>query len=79
LIFSDLEEDLQKGHIRNFPLEVQGIAIVALNVTKLRSDNIDPRDYKKRLQHWQQRVEQGGGHWRVVNDLERLDQLIVRS
>jgi hypothetical protein len=77
LIFSDLEEDLQQGHIRNFPIDVQGIQIVALNVTKLRSDNIDPRDYKKRLLEWQSRVESGGGKWRVVNDLERLDKLIT--
>ena len=77
LIFSDLEEDLQRGHIRDFPIDVQGIQVVALNVTKLRSDNIDPRDYKKRLLAWQQRVEQGGGEWRVLNDLERLDRLIA--
>jgi len=77
LIFSDLEEDLQKNQIRDFPIDVQGIQVVALNVTKLRSDNIDPRDYKKRLLTWQQRVEQGGGEWRVVNDLERLDKLIT--
>ncbi len=76
LIFSDLEEDLEKGHVRNFPIDVQNINVVALNVTKLRSDNIDPRDYKKRLEAWQYRVEGGGGHWRVVNDLERLDSLI---
>ncbi len=78
LIFSDLEEDLQKGHIRNFPIDVQGIQVVALNVTKLRSDNVDPREYKQRLVNWQTRVEQGGGRWRVVNDLESLDSLIVR-
>ncbi|TQV73195.1 VWA domain-containing protein [Aliikangiella marina] len=77
LIFSDLEEDLQKGHVRDFPIDVQGIQVVALNVTKLRSDNVDPRDYKKRLTHWQERVKQGGGEWRVVNDLERLDALIA--
>ena len=45
LIFSDLEEDLQKGHIRDFPISLPDIHVVALNVTKLRSDNIDPRDY----------------------------------
>jgi hypothetical protein len=77
LIFSDLEEELQKGHIRDFPLDLQGIQVVALNVTKLRSDNIDPREFKNRLDHWQQRVENGGGRWRVVNDLERLDRLFV--
>ncbi|MCW8879557.1 MAG: hypothetical protein OQJ89_02640 [Kangiellaceae bacterium] len=76
LIFSDLEEDLQKGHVRDFPIDVQGINVVALNVTKLRSDNVDPRDYKKRLLAWQDRVEKGGGQWRVLNDLERLERLI---
>ncbi len=78
LIFSDLEEDLVKGHVRDFPIDVRGINVVALNVTKLRSDNIDPRDYKKRLMEWKSRVEQGGGNWRVLNDLERLDSLIGR-
>jgi hypothetical protein len=77
LIFSDLEEELQKGHIRDFPLDMQGIQVVALNVTKLRSDNVDPREFKNRLDHWQQRIENGGGNWRVVNDLERLDRLFV--
>ncbi|WMS87138.1 VWA domain-containing protein [Pleionea litopenaei] len=76
LIFSDLEEDLKVGHIRDFPIELKGINVVALNVTKLRSDNIDPRDYQNRLNHWQGRVTQGGGEWRVLNDLERLDKLI---
>jgi hypothetical protein len=77
LIFSDLEEELQKGHIRDFPLDMQGIQVVALNVTKLRSDNIDPREFKNRLDHWQQRIENGGGSWRVLNDLERLDRLFI--
>jgi hypothetical protein len=76
LIFSDLEEDLVKGHIRNFKIDVDGIHVVALNVTKLRSDNIDPRDYKKRLVDWQKRVRDGGGDWKVLNDLEHLEDLI---
>jgi hypothetical protein len=78
LIFSDLEEDLQKGHIRDFPLSLPGIHVVALNVTKLRSDNIDPRDYLKRLDLWQERVQQAGGDWAVINDLEHIDKLIAR-
>lgn len=78
LIFSDLEEDLPHDHIRDFPIELAGIHVVALNVTKLRSDNLDPRDYLKRLEHWQQRVQNGGGDWRVLNDLERLDKLLQR-
>ena len=77
LIFSDLEEDLPDDHVRDFPISLDNIHVVALNVTKLRSDNLDPRDYLKRLQHWQQRVQDGGGNWRVVNDLEKLDSLLV--
>ncbi|WP_341936682.1 vWA domain-containing protein [Marinimicrobium sp. C2-29] len=75
-VFSDLEEDLQAGHIRDFPIEMNGVNVVAINVTKLRGDNIDPREYAERLDNWQARVEQGGGSWRVVNDLERLNRLI---
>ena len=77
LIFSDLEEDLVKGHIRDFTIPLSGISVIALNVTKLRSDNIDPRDYLQRLDTWEKRVGEGGGVWRVVNDLERLDHLIA--
>lgn len=77
LVFSDLEEDLEKGQVRDFPIALDGIHVVALNVTKLRSDNIDPRDYLNRLQAWQQRVANGGGEWRVMNDFDRLDTLIA--
>lgn len=77
-IFSDLEEDLVKGHIRNFDLPLDGIQVSALNVTKLRSDNIDPREYLKRVEAWEFKVKKGGGEWRVINDLGRLDTLIVQ-
>ena len=73
----DLEEDLVAGHIRDFPIDVTGIKVVALNVTKLGSDNIDPREYLSRLENWEDRVVQGGGDWKVVNDLDRLEALIV--
>ncbi len=76
LIFSDLEEDLAKGHIRDFPLEMNGCQAIALNVTKLRSDNMDPRLYFKRVEGWKKRVEAGGGSWRLLNDLERLDRIL---
>jgi hypothetical protein len=76
-IFSDLEEDLMEGYIRDFPLTFTDVTVVALNVTKLRTDNIDPREYLNRLSNWQQRVEQSGGSWRVINDLERLETLFA--
>lgn len=78
LIFSDLEEDLQRGHIRDFPISLPDIHVVALNVTKLRSDNIDPRDYMKRLDLWETRVYEAGGTWGVINDLEHMDRLIAQ-
>jgi len=77
LIFSDLKEELKKGYVRDIPLQVSGFDVVALNVTKLRSDNVDPREYLDRLAMWQSRIESGEGHWRVINDLERLEPVIA--
>jgi len=77
LIFSDMKEDLAKGYVRdNLPLDFKGFDVVALNVTKLRSDNFDPREYLTRLDTWRAKVEKAGGHWRVINDLDRLDGLL---
>lgn len=76
MIFSDLKQELKKGYIRDIPLSLDGYEVVALNVTKLRSDNIDPREYMDRLEMWKESVEKGGGKWEVINDLERLDKLI---
>ena len=72
LIFSDLEEDLPEGFVRDFPIELVGVEVIAINVTKLQPDNVDPRVYMTRLEDWRQRVEAGGGEWSVINDMERL-------
>ena len=77
LIYSDLKEDLPKGFVRDIPLQLQGFNVVALNVTKLRSDNRDPRQYLSRLENWQNRVEEGGGQWLVINDMDRLERILV--
>lgn len=80
LIFSDMEEDLDKQTVRNFKIDLRELEVVAVNVIKLRSDNIDPRQYIGRLEKWQQRVRDAGARdWRVVNDLERLDVILERS
>ena len=73
LIFSDLKEDLKPGFVRNIPLHLDGYEVIALNVTKLRSDNVDPREYMDRIKQWKAKVERGGGTWRVINDLEQLE------
>jgi len=76
LIYSDLKEELPEGYVRDIPFQLQGFDVVALNVTKLRSDNVDPREYTTRLEDWQRRVESGGGHWRVINDMDRLERIL---
>lgn len=75
-LFSDLKQDLPKGYKRDFHLPLDGIEVIALNVTKLRSDNVDPQEYLDRLDYWQKVVQDSGGKWRVMNDLNRLDRLL---
>ena len=76
LIFSDLKEEVKEGHVRDFPIQFNGIRVVALNVTKLKSDNVDPREYAGRIEAWKKRVEDGGGSWQVMNDFDHLDDLL---
>ncbi len=76
LIFSDLKEDLEEGYVRDIDVPLDGFRVIALNVTKLRSDNMDPREYLDRLNAWQGRVEKTGGQWRVINDLDGLEGLL---
>ena len=76
LLFSDLKEEVKNGHVRDISIDFSGCRVVAINVIKLRSDNIDPREYYSRVEKWRERVEAGGGKWRVVNDLDRLDIIL---
>ena len=80
IVFSDMQEELDKVTVRNFPISLQNIRIVAVNVVKLGTDNVDPRRYLGRLDDWKKRVEAAGAtEWRVINDLERLDSILARS
>src|SRR5215467_15459569 len=82
LIFSDMQEELDKVTIRDFPIngKLKDIRVVALNVVKLKTDNVDPRRYLGRLEAWQKRVEgAGASEWRVINDIERLDSMLARG
>ena len=78
LIFSDLKEELAKGHVRDVPFQLDGFEVIALNVTKLRQDIMDPKVYMARVEDWRRKTENGGAHWRVINDLERLDNIFTR-
>lgn len=76
LIFSDMQEELDKVVKRDVPLNLTGIRVVALNVTKLDTDNIDPKRYLGRMEAWEKRMRDAGAtEWRVVNDLEHLERI----
>ncbi|MDH5541738.1 MAG: VWA domain-containing protein [Nitrospinota bacterium] len=75
LIYSDLQEELPKGHVRDFPMELSGFVVVALNVTKLRGDIKDPKQYLDRIEYWRDKVESNRGEWKVINDLDRLESI----
>jgi len=77
LIFSDLKEELAKGYKRDIPFQLPGFNVIALNVTKLRGDNIDPKEYMARVEDWRDKVEKGGGEWGMINDLERLNNIFT--
>lgn len=78
LIFSDLKEELANGYKRDLPFQLPDFSVIALNVTKLRGDNIDPKVYMARVEEWRGKVEEGGGEWGMINDLERLDNIFTR-
>jgi hypothetical protein len=76
LIFSDMQEELDYQTVRDFPIDLKGIRIVALNVTKLTTDNVDPRRYLNRMAWWEKRVRTAGAEdWRMINDLEHPERI----
>ena len=77
LIFSDMKEELEAGYNRNIAFELKQFDVVAINVTKLRSDNIDPQEYMSRIEDWQARVVSGGGSWKVTNDMDQLEKIFL--
>jgi len=80
VVFSDMQEELDKGTLRDFPIELNGIRIVALNVTKLGTDNADPRLYLDRLATWEKKVRKAGAtEWVLVNDLENNMESILNT
>jgi hypothetical protein len=80
IIFSDMQEELDPKTIRDIPINLTGIRVIAVNVTKLHTDNVDPRRYMTRLEWWEKRVRTAGAtEWRVVNDLEHLERIFGRS
>jgi hypothetical protein len=80
IVFSDMQEELDKVTQRDFPINLKGVRVIAVNVVKLKTDNVDPRLYMGRLEAWQKRVVKAGAtEWRVINNLDRLDAILARG
>jgi hypothetical protein len=80
VIFSDMQEEIDRNTVRDIPIRLDGIRVVALNVTKLDTDNADPRRYLDRLEWWEKRARSAGAtDWRVVNDMEHLDRVFRKK
>ncbi len=77
MIYSDLKEDLPKGFVREFNMTLDGFNVKALNVTKLRADNQNPQEYLDRVEYWRYKIEQGGGQWIVINDLDKPEAIAL--
>src|SRR4051812_32937628 len=48
IVFSDMQEELDKVTVRDFPISLKNIRVVAVNVVKLKTDNVDPSRYLDR-------------------------------
>ena len=80
LIFSDLNEEIKKGQVRDFPISFNGIQVNAINIAELKTDNIESAEHQgefhKRVESWAKRVKQGGGKWKLINNMNHPDQII---
>jgi hypothetical protein len=74
VIFSDLEEDLPAGNVRELRTsELAGTRVVAMNVKRLGPDQADPGGFRERLADWERRVATAGAaEWRNFMDASRL-------
>ncbi len=81
VVFSDMREELPRGSRRTLgPGEFAGIDVIAMNVKRLASDNLDPAGYRKRLGDWGTRLTKAGAaSWKVVLDPEELVQRFARE
>lgn len=73
VIFSDMKQELSKGTVRDFDFDVKGIRFVVINIAKLRTDNVDPRRYKRRMDAWNKKLmDSGAAEWVVVTDMDKI-------
>jgi hypothetical protein len=73
VVFSDLVEDPARGcGSAAAPLDLAGVTVIAANVIKLEADARAPDAYFARLESWRAKVEDAGGRFVLVDDVEAL-------
>ncbi len=75
IIFSDLKQELAMGHIRGDDFDLSGFEVIALNVTKLNEDIRAPKNYLSRVEEWRARIENAGGEWKRINEMDHIEQI----
>ena len=76
IIFSDLKQELAKGHKRGIDFNLTGYKVVAVNVTKLSEDVRVPKNYMDRVAEWKGKIEKANGEWLRINEMDHMDQII---
>lgn len=76
VIFSELKEETREDHVKNFPVSFSGINVIAIDASQPQDKNSVSKKYKKRLEHWKDRVEAGSGNWKLTGDITQLDSLL---
>lgn len=81
VVFSDMQEDLAKGVVRDLSAdEFSGMRIVAMNVKKLGADNDNPTIYRDRLANWDKEARgHGARDFQVLLQPERLAELMEQG
>ena len=77
IIFSDLKQELAKGHKRDIEFNLTGYKVVAVNVTKLNEDIQTPKNYLDRVSEWRKKVEDANGKWLRINEMDHIDQIFT--
>jgi len=79
VIFSDMQEELTSGIVRDFADdEFAGMDIAAMNVIKLNKDSSNPEIYRKRLRKWDKRTTDAGANsWSTIIEASKIQEFIL--
>jgi hypothetical protein len=78
VVFSDLVEDPAPGCSSiAAPLDLSDVTVIAAHVIKLPSDARQPDAYFARIADWRAKVEEAGGSFVLVDDVEALRDAVA--